>query len=140
LNTTRTTPELPSTLEFVISPTSDCTDQTVRDWWQTQIQTGRDLSIFSMNVTAATMTMPGERLTEQIEKLRGLELVEPVPVCASAALQAAVQELHVAAVGWLTTLDSFNRGAISMDDAAFKFAATDQTFRDAQQQVRENLP
>lgn len=140
MNAARSTPELPPTLELVITPTSDCTDQTVRDWWQVQIQTERDLNTFTMNVSAATMTMPGERLTEQIVKLRELRILEPLPVCASAELQAAVAGIWAAHTGWLTALEEYNSGTLSMNDAALRFADTQKAFRDAQVEVRQVLP
>jgi hypothetical protein len=140
LNAARSTPELPPPLELIITPTSDCTDQTVRDWWQTQIQTGRDLNTFTLNVSAATMTLPGERLTEQIAKLQALQILEPLPTCASAELQAAIADLFTAREEWLIALEEFNSGTLSMNDATFRFAETDKTFRNAQVKVVAVLP
>jgi hypothetical protein len=140
LNASRAVPELPPTLELLITPTSDCTDQTVRDWWQTQIQTGRDLNTFAANASAATMTLPGERLTAQIAKLRELQILEPLPACASAELQAAVADLFTARDSWLSALEEFNSGTLSMNDAVFRFTETDKTWQDAQVRVAGELP
>jgi hypothetical protein len=140
LNAAQSNLTLPPTLELIITLTSDCTDQTVRDWWQTQIQMGRDLNTFAANASAATMTLPGERLTEQIAKLHELQILEPLPACASAELQVAVTDLLAARDGWLTALEEFNSGTLSMNDAAFRFAEMDKDFRDAQLRIVGELP
>ena len=128
------TPEpLPSLI-----PTSDCTPETVQNWWAVQ-----DLALdtFVADASSASRTMPGERLTERIAALRQLQNDFPaLPDCASSEMQTAIADLLEAMDATIVALERWSSGTTNGTQTSIDLQNAEAELREARTQAREALP
>jgi hypothetical protein len=122
--------------------TAECTDGTITAWWQVQIQNDRELNTFAVNADAAFSTLPGERLTTEIEKLRIIraDALLDIPACASVDLQTAIADLLLAMDDVILALDRWNKGEATSGDLMSEYYSANESVRNAKRIVREALP
>jgi len=122
--------------------TEACTDTTIVAWWQVQIKNDRELNTFAVNADAAYSTLPSERLTTEIEKLRTVRAAAllDIPPCASVDLQTALADLLSAMDDVILALDRWNKGEATSSELMNEYYAANESVRNAKRSVREALP
>lgn len=111
-----------------LMPTADCTSETVRGWWGVQ---NVALDTFVADASAASRTMPGERLTERISALRQFRADFPaLPECASSEMQTAIADLLQAMDDTIAALEAWANGADAVQTAN-TLTLTERALRDA---------
>ena len=119
-------------------PTPDCTQDMVQAWWMEQNQM---LDTFMANASAASRTMPGERLTTQLQTLRQMrDDVPDLPVCTSMEMQGAVTELLSAMDAVIDILERWSNGEIDGTQLTNEFYEAERRLREVREAVREIIP
>jgi hypothetical protein len=117
-----------------IMPTSDCTPETVRAWWAVQ-----DVAIdtFVADASAASRTMPGERLTERIASLRQFRTDFPaMPECASSEMREAVTDLLQAMDNTILALERWSNGTADGTQTSIDLQNAETALREARTLLR----
>jgi hypothetical protein len=115
-------------------PTADCTSETIQTWWQAQ-ETG--LSQFAADASSASRTMPGERLTTQIDSLRQFRDNFPtLPACSSSDLQLAVADLLTALDATILAAQHWNDGITDGTQATQEFYTAEKALKQDQIRIR----
>ena len=119
-----------------------CTDATINAWWQMQIQPDRELNTFAVDANAAWSTMPGDWLTNQIDRLtntRAATFID-IPACASPELKSALTSVLVAMDHMLVVLEQWNNGELNGSEITNQFYEANEVFNGTQKEVRKSLP
>jgi hypothetical protein len=117
-----------------IAPTSDCNSETVRTWWAVQ-----DLALdtFVSDASAASRTMPGERLTERLASLRQFRADFPsLPECASSEMREAITDLLQAMDDTISALERWSNGTADGTQTTIDLQNAETALREARTQAR----
>lgn len=118
---------------LAVLPTSDCTPQTVHDWWRVQ---NVALDTFIQEASSASRTMPGDRLDERLANLRNFRSNFPqAPECATLDFKIAVGDLVTTMGTTIAILEDWSAG--NPDRVTLELPIVQQDFRDARTRMRQ---
>lgn len=120
-----------------IAPTSDCTPETVRAWWSVQDVA---LDTFVADASAASRTMPGERLTERLTALQAFRANFPdLPECASSEMRDAIADLLQAIDDTISALERWSNGTADGTQTTIDLQDAELALREARARARGAL-
>jgi hypothetical protein len=112
-------------------PTPDCSIEIIKLWWDEQ---NLNLDTFLVNASAASRTMPGERLFETLSAIAFIRLeFDSIPGCANLELQQRFNELLLTMDELLAVLESWSNGELDGTSLSSEFYSAETAFRDARQ-------